>query len=326
LICGVIAVSEECGALEASRPGLVTAGSPPFKSPLIAHFGVDMHATHRVTDWPASHLRAADLAFDTLTRPPKLLSLDCTRLGDVTGAEVSLPERPMLLSQLRTWMLAHRGNYPARDAVWRELIRRARGLGGDWLIAAVGMAMPRLVRCAGSLARDYPGDPADIDAAIVEGFLDALTRKVDLGADRPYVRLCWAAYRAGHAVRWADADVVFLEDLDSEGGAAPHLPYGHPDLLLARAVALGLIDIDEASLIIATRLEYAPIEALADAIDMDVSVLRMRRLRAERRVADGITEGLLSGPVSPHVRGKLAQRAIRRRAARQAATRPVAAA
>src|SRR5947199_93353 len=80
----------------------------------------------------------------------------------------------------------------------------------------------------------------------------------DLAEQGLHVKLCWAGYRAGYDVRYADADVVYCDDLDNEA-AAPHRPYGHVDLLLARAVALELIDPDEAALIIDTRLEYQPI-------------------------------------------------------------------
>jgi hypothetical protein len=33
-----------------------------------------------------------------------------------------------------------------RHAIWRELVRRTRRLGGEWLLAAIAIAMPRLVK------------------------------------------------------------------------------------------------------------------------------------------------------------------------------------
>jgi hypothetical protein len=279
-----------------------------------------MSVSTDISNLPLSHLRVAGLAFDALTSEPRRLSLDCTELADREGGQLGLPDGPVLLSDLRTWLLEHPRNLAAVNAVWRELISRARrpteAGRNDWQLAAIGMAMPRLVKQAGALARDFRGDPADIDAAIVEGFLQALTRRLDLAERGLQVKLCWAGYRAGHAVRYADADVVFSDDLDSEA-AAPHRPYGHVDLLLARAVALELIDADEAELIIDTRLEYQPIEDLAGHTGEQVSTLRRRRERAALRLAEALAEGHLSGPVSDAVKQELAGKAAKRRAARQ---------
>jgi DNA-directed RNA polymerase specialized sigma24 family protein len=271
---------------------------------------------------PPSHLEIAATAFDALTSRPRLLSLDCTTLAGQPGAQWGLPARPMLLRELREWMLEHRDNYPARNAIWRELISRARKLRGEWLIAAIGMAIPRLVRDAGTLARDYRGDPADIDAAMVEGFLHALTRTVDLTDQGLYAKLCWAGFRAGHAARYADADVVYSGDLDNEP-AAPHRPYTHVDLLLSRAVALGLIDQDDAELITQTGLEHRPIEDVAEHCGADVDTVRARRKRAGARVAEALVQGHLNGPVSVALARDLGRTAVRRHAASRPADEAV---
>jgi hypothetical protein len=200
--------------------------------------------------------------------------------------------------------------------VWRELIDRARTLKGDWRIVAVAMAMPALIRLAGGLARDFRGDPADLDNEILTGFLEALEQRVDLGQTRLYAKLCWAGFRAGYAARYADTPVVLIEDLDSDSSIVPHLPYGHPDLLLARAVAIRVLDQDDADLIIATWLEHETIEQVARRTGADADVLRMRRLRAGRRLADAILDGLLSGALSQAAKGKLKTRAAIRAALR----------
>ena len=272
-----------------------------------------------------SHLQVAGLAFDALTSQPRLLSLDCADLTRDAGRDLGLPQGPVLLSDLRAWLLEHADNHPAVNAVWRELIRRAR-LDKDWQLAALGMAMPRLVRQAGMLARDFRGDAADIDAAMVEGFLQALTRRVHPSGKGLHAKLCWAAYRAGHDVRYADADVLYRDDLDTES-AAPHRGYGHVDLLLARAVALDIIDADEADLIADTGLEYHPIEDLAERAGEPVDTLHRRRLRAGRRLAGALADGYLSGgPVSEPVRRSLARTAAKRRANRQQPNQEAAAA
>ncbi|HET8660370.1 MAG TPA: hypothetical protein VFM55_15390 [Micromonosporaceae bacterium] len=278
-----------------------------------------MSLSDELDDLPAalSHLQVAGLAFDALSAQPRLLSLDCTELARHAAGDLGLPAGPVLLGELRAWLLAHADHHSAVDAVWREIIRRARRPDKDWQIAALGMALPRLVRQAGALARGYAGDPLDIDAAMVEGFLQALTRRVPPGGRGLHAKLCWAGYRAGHQVRYADTDVVFRDDLDTEP-AAPHRGYGHVDLLLARAVALHIVDQDEADLIADTGLEHHPIEDLAERAGEPVDTVRRRRERAGRRLAGGLAAGYLGGgPVATPVRRTLADDAARRRANRQ---------
>jgi hypothetical protein len=275
-----------------------------------------MTTSDQLVDFSPSHLRVADNAFQALVAEPRRLTLDCSSVGGVPGPELGLPDGEVELPWLRDWLLAHRDNYPARDAVWRELIHRARTLKGDWRIVAVAMAMPALIRLAGGLARDYRGDPADLDNEILTGYLEALERRLDLGATRLYAKLCWAGFRAGYAARYADTPVVLIEDLDDDGSIVPHLPYGHPDLLLARAVAIKLIDQDDADLITATWLEHKTIEQVARRTGADPDLLRMRRLRAGRRLADAILDGLLSGALSDAAKDRLKTRAAIRAALR----------
>jgi hypothetical protein len=156
-----------------------------------------------------------------------------------------------------------------------------------------------------------------VDNEILTAFLEALQRRVDLADDRLYSKLCWAGFRAGYAARYADVGIVFVDDLDAEPGSAPYLPYSHVDLLLARAVGIQVIDVDEANLILATRLEYRTIEQVAAATGIEAAVLRMRRRRAEARVVDAVIDGLLSGGlVSPHALQRLARDAALRAKAR----------
>ena len=263
-----------------------------------------------------SHLRVVEAAFTALVAAPRRLTLDCTTVGGVPGPSVGLPTGVVELAWLRQWLLTHRSNYPARDAVWRELISRARTANGEWRIVAVAMAMPALVRIAAGLTRGYRGDPTDVDNEVLTGFLAALEHRLDLGGSRLSAKLCWAGYRAGYAARHAQSPAVLVGDIDSTFAAAPHLPYGHPDLLLARAVALGVIDADDADLITATWLEQHSIEAVATRTGADAGVLRMRRLRAGRRVAQAITDGSLSTVLSTEARAGLARRAEIRAAGR----------
>jgi DNA-directed RNA polymerase specialized sigma24 family protein len=280
--------------------------------------------------WPASALQAADTAFAALTCDPDPLTLNCDGLTPSPGADptrrragLGLPDGEVSLRVLRDWMLAHPKRYAARDAVWRELAIRARLGEPQWIIAAVGMAMPALIRCAGRLAAGYRGDPNDLDAEVLTGFLEALRGRLDL--DRPglYARLCWAAYRAGHAARRADENYLLLDDLDAAlGSKTPQLPYGHPDLLVQRAAALQLIDSDDAELFIQVRLAHRAIEPIAVARDISVDTLRRRLDRATARLAEALAGGLLTAAVSTETVAALAHKAERRvkiRAARRVA-------
>ncbi len=157
-------------------------------------------ATLTGADWPSSDLDAAAAAFDALTREPDPpLSLDCHTLRPGLG----LPAGSVSLAALRDWMLDHPDAHAARDAVWRHVVTRARQCGGNWLIAAAGLAMPALVGHARSLAVDYRGNPDDLDAAILTGFLTRL-RRVEPRRPAVYASLVYAGWRAGLAVRRQD--------------------------------------------------------------------------------------------------------------------------
>jgi DNA-directed RNA polymerase specialized sigma24 family protein len=300
--------------------------------------GVDVTSTDAVSseasgsgDWPRSHLEAADVAFARLTCEPDPLSLDCDALaadalaadalGDgAAGERLGLPRGRVPLAALRDWLLAHPGHYAAKDAVWRELIGRARDAGGVWVIGAVGMAMPALVRAAGRLAGGFAGDVADLDGEILAGFLEALRgrRRIDVTSPAPYAKLCLAAWRAGLAAWRAARAEVLVGDMDRPAGpSGPHLPYGHPDLLIERAQAIGLLDGAEAEAFIDIRLGHRPVEPVAARLGLAVDTLRRRLARADRRLVEALAAGMLTGPLSPQAAGQL-HRAARRRAGTRA--------
>jgi hypothetical protein len=227
-----------------------------------------------------SPLNSADAAFRLLTRGPQPLSVDGRRIGG------TLPSRRIPLDELKRLLLHRSTGAATRDAAWRVLVTRARRDGSSWVIGAVGVALPGLRRAASRLARGYGGDPADIDAEVLTGFLGAL-RSADLSRPAIAARLRWAAYRAGAAFRYAD---------NTPGGrhmlpvwaAAPPQPWGHPDFVLADAVAQRVITAADAELIAATRLDSVPLAAAARDLGVPYDAARMRRSRAEARVAQAI--------------------------------------
>ncbi|MEV4390528.1 hypothetical protein [Nonomuraea sp. NPDC049607] len=209
-----------------------------------------------------SPLDTAETSFRLLTTGPGSLSLNCAALAP------GLPRGPVVLPKLRELLTSCEITDDARDAVWRELVVRARGSGPSWTVAAVGMAMPALRRIALTLTRDLPcGDPIDIDSAILAGFLRGVHRvDTQLRDIRP--RLCEAALYSGERAR---------RYLIGRGptGESPPVPrsWHHPELALIDAIADGVLSEHEADLIILTQLERAPLrpvleQASSPALDL----------------------------------------------------------
>lgn len=200
-------------------------------------------SAHRLDESP---LDTAETSFRLLTTGPGSLSLDCPAPG--------LPRGPIVLLKLRELLTSNEVTDDTRDAVWRELVLRARRSGPSWTVAAVGMAMPALRRIALSLTRDLPcGDPVDVDIAILAGFLRGMHR-VDLQLADIRPRLCEAAHWSGESTR---RYIVGMAPA-SEPPLAPR-PWYHPEMTLIDAIADGVLTEHEAELISLTRLEHTPL-------------------------------------------------------------------
>ncbi|MQA06556.1 MAG: hypothetical protein GEV07_28920 [Streptosporangiales bacterium] len=61
------------------------------------------------------------------------------------------------------------------------------------------------------------------------------------------ISLCWAAYRAGAKLRHATNDAPPLGSWPVSSVAPPR-PWGHPDLVLAKAVTTQVLTAEEAEL------------------------------------------------------------------------------
>jgi hypothetical protein len=287
--------------------------------------------TASAKDWPDSPLDAVDTAFAALTCDPQPLSLDLDQIADALGDDTGLRGGVIALPALRQWLLEHPRAYTVRDAVWRELIRRARLDGPSWVIAATAMAMPALRRYAGQLHTGWAGDAADLDAEILTGFLTALRDRVELARPAPYAALCMAAWRAGYELRQRDgAEAIPVDNLEHvTGPRTPKRPYGHPDLLVRRAVQLGIIDPGDEQPYIDLRLGRRAIEPIAARLGISVDTLRRRVERIDTRIAEALAAGLLTEVTSPRVRQDLARQAQRRqriRAGRRTSVPPAEAA
>ena len=153
------------------------------------------------------------------------------------------PDRLVPLDELRALLLHPATGARARNKVWAELVRRARSGSPAWVVGLVGVAMPGLRRAAATLSASYRGDPADLQTEILTGFLAAM-RALDPGdLDRVPLasRLCWAAWRAGQALAYADARYTAARRDLPDSYDAPYMPWGHPDFVLAAAVARGVL-------------------------------------------------------------------------------------
>ena len=194
-----------------------------------------------------------------------------------------LPHRPVPLNELRERLLRRRCGQATRDAVWAHLVLRSRTEGATWTLGCVGVALPALTTIAAALTARFAGDPSDIHAAVLTGFVTELAR-VDLRKPRVMLRLRWAAYRAGHgALREAlDAPVPSGNRFRS---TEPAPAWGHPDFVLARAVAENVITADDAELIGSTRLEEHPLATAAAQRGISYAAAAQARRRAEHRLA-----------------------------------------
>jgi hypothetical protein len=135
--------------------------------------------------WPSTPLDAAEKAFLMLAERPTHVPFDARGFK-------GLPNKILPLDGLRKLLLAAATGEPVRDAVWRELVIRARRDGPAWRVAVVGMAIPGLRRRAGMLAAGWYGDTHDLDSELLLGFLERLRT---IGLDEP--RICGRLIEAG---------------------------------------------------------------------------------------------------------------------------------
>jgi hypothetical protein len=203
-----------------------------------------------------------------------------------------LPRRPIPLPELSAILMHPSCDFPARDEVWRLLVVQARSGSDAWLVGAVGVALPGLRNAAARLARTVTGD---VQAALVTEFVAAL-KTVSLDEPRVVSRLLDTASSAARAALRAAEPASSGEANFAPGSALPPPPYGHPDLVLARAVAAGVITAEEADLIGTTYLEDVSVADYADRLGVSRWTVYKRRKAAEARLVEAITSGTLSDP------------------------------
>lgn len=167
-------------------------------------------------------MNSLDLArdrFAALTTGPHPPTLDGTQFA-------GLPAKQLPLDEVRDLLLTRQCPQTTSDAVWTYLVERARARHLMWTEAALGIALPALIATAAQLACRCPGDPADLHAEVVCGFLNAI-HTIDLTKPRIMLRLRWAAYRAGHATVTAN---LARRSQHANWTDQPATPTGQPGL------------------------------------------------------------------------------------------------
>jgi hypothetical protein len=232
-------------------------------------------------------------SFQWLVTGPDPLSLDGNEFD-------GLPRRSIPLDELRDLLLSKQCTNSTRDAVWRYLVCMSRTHHDAWTVACAGMALPNLAGTASWLAARYRGDRADIHATVLAGFLEALSH-IDLDEPAVVVRLCWAARRAGQRALEESLDAPSPIGIEATQ-ILQSAPAGHPDLVLARAIAADVITAVEADLVSTTRFGDVTVAEWAAAHDRRLKAAFKARDRAEDRLVawllNEIAETAIDDPVA----------------------------
>ncbi|GLZ78337.1 hypothetical protein Afil01_31440 [Actinorhabdospora filicis] len=204
--------------------------------------------------------------------------------GDVPG----LPARDHSLAEIEALLLD--ASTPRRivGALWAHMVGRARK-DAVWQLVCAGLAAPSLRSLAARIVANTGLDVDDVNSEIICGFLEGL-QGVDLDEPgRVFARLRAAGNAAGMRLVRADriASAIRVPVPDS---APPPQPCRHPDVVLARAVATGVITAGEAELIGRTRLEGVAVETVARAAGGSTQAVFQQRWRAERRLVAWLTD------------------------------------
>ncbi|HWH01627.1 MAG TPA: hypothetical protein VNV66_20450 [Pilimelia sp.] len=237
---------------------------------------------------PDDLLDAIESRFQLLCAGPSPLSVDGRRVGH------GLPARRMPLPELAAVLMHPATSYDARDAAWRLVLSRARTGDPAWVVGAVGIAIPGLRSRAHWLRRTTSGD---VEATLMEEFILAI-RTANLRGPKVLSRLLDTAFGAARAVLRANSPARSGEPGPPPGSTVPPPPFGHPDMVLARAITAGVISTQEAELIGVTRFEDVTVAQYAHAHGESRRSVYHRRRKAEARLVAAIRAGDLTDPIT----------------------------
>ncbi|WP_116248487.1 hypothetical protein [Nocardiopsis sp. FIRDI 009] len=202
--------------------------------------------------------------------------------------------RPDTLLELRELLLSGSLARQVRDGVWRLVIESAR-VREEWMVAAIGLAMPALRACAARMCAGLDVRAAeDVQEEVLAGFI-ATVHEVDTSWHRlPWVLRCRAS-------RWglrARKEALAVPTAVAEPLVNRPVPTGNPDLVLQDAVRQGVITATDADLIGRTRLDRVSLTDVARERGTAYWKIAKRRSRAERRLADAVRSGLVTARLS----------------------------
>ena len=218
--------------------------------------------------------------FATLCKNPRPLALQ----ADVVG---HLPRRELALDELRGLLLHPSTSHATRDAAIGVLLARARADGGRWTIGLAGVLLPGLRRATGVFRDMCPGKAADIEAEALVGLIEGIAA-TEPSRRRLASRLVWLA--RNRAKRLVADELSEVGRVDhSTVPDAPARPYGHPDLVLAKAVLEGVLCADDAALIGETRLGLLSVAEAARRLGVEAKAAYKRRDRAEAALVAWMT-------------------------------------
>ncbi|MEV0359361.1 hypothetical protein AB0H71_25225 [Nocardia sp. NPDC050697] len=182
------------------------------------------------------------------------------------------------------------------DAIWVWLLERVRAQDEGAMLVCAGLAVPMLSRAASGYATSNTAIRHDIESEVLTAFLLHLPR---VGLELPGVwhRLRWGVFRAVlKAANQQRSGAAVVGDLDldlaplGERVRAMVPEPGHPETILAQAVAAAVITSDAAELIAASRWEGRSLTTLAAERGVSLSKLRKQRPRAERALAAWLSD------------------------------------
>ncbi|KAA9165756.1 hypothetical protein FPZ12_004505 [Amycolatopsis acidicola] len=194
------------------------------------------------------------------------------------------------IDEVRILLLKRRTSWVTKDAVWRELIRRAHATPEPWTTIAAAMMMPGLKHIGAKLGDRFPGDRNDLDSEILEGFLQALDL-ADPQAPKVYGQLYWAAFRRGHEVCNAEKRRAMTQSELTETTTNLRSASGHPDLVLADALLSGVVTRQQADLVSDVLLDHKDRTTAGKRLGMS----RFQVAAALNSASRHITDYLLAG-------------------------------
>jgi hypothetical protein len=237
-------------------------------------------AVHTRIETPLETIKSA---FSQMREMPQEMTL---RLPPVPVGPVS---RVMDLEQIYQTISAPDTDPAVRNLVWGAVVRKARRRQAGWILAALGLAYPKLVHKSQMLAANFGGDRVEDQADLIEAFIRAVCA---IDAADPTIRdmgavASWAAFNALKRERRRESAAPAIVPLDVESRVqAPAV--GHPDIVLARAVRLEVITAEEAEYIGRSRLEDTPIDEIVAWSGLSRATFFRYRADAEARLVKAI--------------------------------------